>query len=303
MLFAAAKKKELKTIDDGRTKESSPTARKGVEASAPCVFLFPSPSGPSKAAYACGSRASGLKCAWNELKTAARRPKARAAWVPLARERRCCSGVRRRRRPLRRASKGIGCPRPQRRRRRNGGAPSPFLPLVALLTLRACRARRGGGVPQRGGSSERRRWSERGRSCIPLAAVFFPPPRRLWRQSSRAKTERRLKPTCSCSLSRSLYKQRANNRSVWTLLERRPSSTSSSSGKGEEGEKRKGRKSSNYLSLLDYVSINRASRVDFFFLVCKNAHTHAPLILFSVHTCSPNRCFKQRDRHDHPHDR
>jgi len=175
LLFAAAKKKELKTIDDGRTKESSPTARKGVEASAPCVFLFPSPSGPSKAAYACGSRASGLKCAWNELKTAARRPKARAAWVPLARERRCCSGVRRRRRPLRRASKGIGCPRPQRRRRRNGGAPSPFLPLVALLTLRACRARRGGGVPQRGGSSERRRWSERGRSCIPLAAVFFPP--------------------------------------------------------------------------------------------------------------------------------
>ena len=132
---------------------------------------------------------------------------------------------------------------------------------------------------------------------------FFPPPRRRWRQSSRAKTERRLKPTCSCSLSRSLYKQRANNRSVWMLLERRPSSTSSSSGKGEEGEKRKGRKSSNYLSLLDYVSINRASRGDFFFLVCKNAHTHAPLILFSVHTCSPNRCFKQRDRHDHPHDR
>ena len=95
--------------------------------------------------------------------------------MPLARERRCCSGVRRRRRPLRRASKGIECPRPQRRRRRNGGAPSPFLPLVALFTLRACRARRGGGVSQRGGSSERRRWSERGRSCIPLAAVFFPP--------------------------------------------------------------------------------------------------------------------------------
>ena len=136
--------------------ESSPTAREEESRSRkhqlPCAFLFRRRLALPRRRTHAGALYRGLRA----LGTSSKRQKGareRGHLGLVARERRWCSASATTAVERKKSEEGIGCPR-CRGENGNGGAPSPFPPFVALLPLRARRARRGGCVLQRGESSE-----------------------------------------------------------------------------------------------------------------------------------------------------
>ena len=152
---------------------------------------------------------------------------------------------------------GIGCPRRRERTKKEArpllfGLSWPFYPCARVERIEAAACSKGGGERSEHKAAER---VEARKAFFPFAAVFFPS------ASMAAREQDRNRDSTNLFLSLALSTINANNRSVWTLPERRPSSTSSSSGKGERGERRrKGKKELRFL----WTPLSGRSRLLFF---------------------------------------